>query len=45
MTHERCSQEPELTEDAIDSALLRQAIAEAKGEFVTVDELLEEWGL
>lgn len=32
-------------QDAIDSALLRQAIAEAGGEFMTVDAVLEEYEL
>jgi hypothetical protein len=32
-------------EDAQDSALLRQAIAESSSEFLTVEEVLEAWGL
>lgn len=32
-------------EDALDSALLRQAIVETSGEFVTADEVLAERGM
>ncbi len=32
-------------QDALDSALLRQAVAEANGEFVTLDEVMAEQGL
>jgi hypothetical protein len=36
------TQELETIEDVIDSALLRQAIAEANGEFASIDEVLAE---
>lgn len=36
------TQELEAIEDAIDSALLRRAIAETNGEFASIDEVLAE---
>jgi hypothetical protein len=39
------TQELEQFEDALDSALLRQAIAQANNEFVSPDEILAEQGI
>ncbi|MGR3279394.1 hypothetical protein ACSYAD_30470 [Acaryochloris marina NIES-2412] len=39
------TQELEAMEDAIDSALLRQAIAEANNEFVSADQVLADQGV